>query len=111
MGTLPNTRQAQLEFCESHVGKWGTNPAAIGLTPAMITSLTALTSGTRETFDDATAARQTSKAATNSFYTSSNSLRAATAAPARSEPVTVTPRIRGSSIRVPIWSVLANMFV
>ncbi len=77
MGTvIPSKVLEQIEFCESHLPVWTSAPAAsIGLTAAQITSLTTLTTQTRAAYNAALAARNASKAATNTLNTSAAGMR------------------------------------
>lgn len=71
MGIVPDTRLGKIEFYEAHTlagGPWATNAAAIGLTPAAVTALGTLTTQARKAFNDAEAARQAAKTATQAFY-------------------------------------------
>jgi hypothetical protein len=71
MGVVPDTRLGKIEFYESHAlagGPWAANAAAIGLTPAAVTTLGTLTAQARAAFNAAEAARQAAKAATQNFY-------------------------------------------
>jgi hypothetical protein len=71
MGVVPDTRLGKIEFYELHAlagGPWAANAAAIGLTPAAVTTLGTLTAQARAAFNAAEAARQAAKAATQNFY-------------------------------------------
>ncbi|MFZ2875058.1 MAG: hypothetical protein WAZ94_11325 [Phycisphaerales bacterium] len=71
MGVVPDTRLGKIEFYEAHAlagGPWAVNAAAIGLTPAAVTTLGTLTTAARSAFNAAEAARQAAKAATQNFY-------------------------------------------
>jgi hypothetical protein len=68
MGVVPDTRLGKIEFYESHLPPWTSSAAAIGLTPAAVTALGVLTSTARKAYNDAEAARQAAKTATQAFY-------------------------------------------
>jgi hypothetical protein len=71
MGVVPDSRLGKIEFYEAHAlagGPWATNAAAIGLTPAAVTTLSTLTTQARAAYNAAEAARQAAKAATQNFY-------------------------------------------
>lgn len=68
MGVVPDSRLGKIEFYEAHIAPWTSNAAAIGLTPASVTSLGTLTTQARAAFNAAEAARQAARAATQNFY-------------------------------------------
>jgi hypothetical protein len=68
MGVVPESRLGKIEFYEAHIAPWTTNAAAVGLTPAAVTALGALTTQARAAFNAAEAARQAAKTATQNFY-------------------------------------------
>jgi hypothetical protein len=68
MGVVPNDRLGKIEFYEAHTAPWTANAAAIGLTPASVTALTALVTTARKAYDGHLAAQAAARAATQSFY-------------------------------------------
>lgn len=75
MAVLPETKLEQIQFCETHNPIWAANAAAIGLTPAQVTSLTGLTTAARASYNSAQTARQASKGATTTFHNNTRSMR------------------------------------
>lgn len=75
MSVLPSTKIEQIQFCEAHVPLWAAAPAAIGLTAAQVTALSAATMNARKSFDAAQAARDASKAATTSLNADAGTMR------------------------------------
>lgn len=63
-----NTKLEKIEFYEAHIAPWNTNAAAIGLTPPMVTQITTNTTAARAAYNAAIAARNASKAATQTYY-------------------------------------------
>jgi hypothetical protein len=58
----------QITFCEAHNAVWAGAAASIGVLPASVTALTTATTNARKAYNDAQAARQASKAATNNLH-------------------------------------------
>lgn len=75
MTVIPPNRQDAIIFCEAHMPVWAANAAAIGLTPAQVTSLQNFTTTARTKFNSAQAARQASVAATDDYYNAVRSMR------------------------------------
>jgi hypothetical protein len=75
MSVLPDSRKATLTFFETHEPIWTANAAAIGLTPAQTTQLSAYVAATRLTLDAAEASRAQKLADTQSFHNASDLLR------------------------------------
>lgn len=61
---IPKTVEGQILFFEQHLAPWTTNAVAIGLTAPQMTAFTTLVETARDKFNDAEAARLSSKAAT-----------------------------------------------
>ena len=80
MGTLPNGRVQQIEFCESHWPVWIAAPATIGLTAAQVTAFKALTETARAKYQGAISAREASKSATDSYHQTEDDMAAAAGA-------------------------------
>jgi hypothetical protein len=70
MGVVPDNRVAKIEFYEAHLTPWTTNAAGIGLLPASVTALGALTTAARANYNAHLAAQAAAKAATQKFYDS-----------------------------------------
>ncbi|MGD9790846.1 MAG: fibronectin type III domain-containing protein [Phycisphaerales bacterium] len=68
MTVLPNNREEQIVFCETHNDTWESNFAAIGLASDMVTLLKARTVAARGALDAALEARLASKTATSEYY-------------------------------------------
>ncbi len=68
MPILPPTRLEKLEFVEFHLAPWSTAGAAIGLTAAQMTALSAQTSAARTAYNAMMTAREMSENATQNFY-------------------------------------------
>jgi hypothetical protein len=68
MGIVPDSRLGKIEFYEAHLAPWTASAAAIGLTPASVTALDALTADARKAFNDTEVARLAAKAATQAFH-------------------------------------------
>lgn len=76
MPVVPDDRIQAIEFCETHVPVWTSAPAAaIGLTAGQVTALSGLTTTARARYQAALAARQASKAATESYYAGVSDMR------------------------------------
>lgn len=70
MPVVPNDRLGKIEFYEAHLSPWAASAAAIGLTPAQVTALTAKVTGARKAYNDHLAAQEAARAATQAFYDS-----------------------------------------
>jgi len=68
MTVVPEKRLEKIEFYEAHIAPWTTNATAIGLTGEQVTALDGLTTAARNAYDNAVAARQASKTATQAYY-------------------------------------------
>lgn len=68
MGVVPDNRLGKIEFYEAHLTPWTANAAAIGLTPASVTALGALTTAARSAYNAHVAALEAARAATANFY-------------------------------------------
>jgi len=68
MGIVPNTRLGKIEFYEAHIQPWATNATQIGLTSGQVTALMGQTAAARVAYNQAQAARDAAKAATQTFY-------------------------------------------
>ncbi len=76
MGVLPNTKIEQIQFCEAHLPVWNAAPpATIGLSSTQLSTLTALTTTARKSFDDAQLKRQASKTATQTLTSDTAAMR------------------------------------
>lgn len=65
MNVLPKAVIERIQFCETHLPVWAQDPAAVGLTAAMVAELAAETAAARQAYDAAETARQASMAATH----------------------------------------------
>lgn len=74
MSELPASRQARLEYFEARNALWLANATAIGITAAQATAIKTATQANRADFGTMEVARGASKAATNTFYTSNNTM-------------------------------------
>lgn len=68
MAIVPNTRLGKIEFYEAHIQPWAANAANIGLTSAQVAALMSQTAAARVAYNQAQAARDAAKAATQTFY-------------------------------------------
>ncbi len=68
MAIVPNTRLGKIEFYEAHIQPWATNATGIGLTQAQVTALMTQTGAARVAYNQAQAARDAARAATQTFY-------------------------------------------
>ncbi len=64
MGVVPQTINGKIQFFETHLPVWAKDPAAIGLTPAQILTMTNDVAQARADYDAAQAGRSTAKALT-----------------------------------------------
>lgn len=72
---IPETRLAQIEFCESHVPVWTGAPATIGLLPAQCTLLSTLTGDARTAYELAVIARNTARSSTQAYHDKVDAMR------------------------------------
>lgn len=106
MGVVPDTRLGKIEFYEAHLAPWTTNAAAIGLTPASVTALGALTTQARAAFNAAEAARQAARAATQAFH---DAVRAMHSGPGAGQDMIDTIRNFAETKNLPNVYVLAQI--
>lgn len=106
MGVVPDSRLGKIEFYEAHIAPWTSNAAAIGLTPASVTALGGLTSAARKAYNDAEAARQAAKTATQAFY---DAVRAMHNGPGAGQDMIDQIRVRAQSTNNPNVYVLAQI--
>lgn len=106
MGVVPDSRLGKIEFYEAHIAPWTSNAAAIGVTPASVTSLAALTTTARKAYESAESARQAAKAATQAFY---DAVRAMHSGPGAGQDMIDQIRVRAQSTNNPNVYVLAQI--
>jgi hypothetical protein len=75
MGVLPDTRLAQLEYCESKNPVWTAQAANLNLTTGMMTTLVSLTTAARAQYNAMVAAHSAARAATQSWYDAQEAMR------------------------------------
>lgn len=75
MPILPDSRVALVEFCELHVPVWQAAAAAIGLSPAQLTTLDSLTKAARLKYNAQQTAKNAARSATGQFYDGEAALR------------------------------------
>lgn len=68
MAIVPDSRLGKIEFYEAHIQPWAANATDIGLTSAQVTTLMSQTAAARVAYNQAQAARDAAKAATQTFY-------------------------------------------
>jgi hypothetical protein len=76
MAILPQSNIEVLEFFEAHNVGWSAVPAAIGLTPLMMTEIINLTNAARSAYDTNQIQRDVAKASTQQWYNAIEALRA-----------------------------------
>jgi hypothetical protein len=64
MAIVPNTNIGKLTFYEAHIPRWTLTPAAIGLTAAECSALSALITGARKAYNDQQVAIEAARSAT-----------------------------------------------
>ncbi len=74
MSELPRTRQERLEYFEARTLLWNANALTIGLSAAQATAIKNAAIANRADFNAMEIARGASKAATNTFYTTNNTM-------------------------------------
>lgn len=74
MSELPQSRQGRLEYFEARASLWLGNATNIGITSTQASALKAAAGVNRSDFDSMQIARDAAKAATNTFYTTNNTL-------------------------------------
>lgn len=106
MSIVPESRLGKIEFYEAHTAPWTANAAAIGLTPASVTGLTALVTAARAAFNAAEAARQAAKTATQNYY---DKVRAMHSGPGAGQDMIDTIRVYAQSKNDPNVYTLAQI--
>ncbi len=72
---LPDSRLDTIQWFEARIADWTANAVAIGLTGEQVTSLAALVTAARASYDASQAARAASKASTTTFYNDTDAMR------------------------------------
>lgn len=106
MAIVPDDRLGKIEFYEAHMTPWTTNALAIGLTSTSVTALGALVTAARTAYNNAEAARQAAKAATQSFY---DAVRAMHSGPGAGSDMIETIKNYAQSKNLPNVYVLAQI--
>jgi len=109
MSIVPDSRLGKIEFYEAHAlvgGPWAVNAAGIGLLPAAVTALGALTTQARAAFNAAEVARQAAKTATQNFY---DKVRAMHSGPGAGQDLIDTIRVYAESKNDPNVYTLAQI--
>lgn len=75
MAVLPETTIEQIQFCETHYPVWEVAPTTIGLTAGQVAALKTKTISARDSYNNAQAARDASKAATTTLNTQAGLMR------------------------------------
>lgn len=75
MSVLPQSRQDQIAFCETHADVWQTNAAGLGVSVLTVTAMKTQMQAARNALIAAEQARDAAKAKTLSFYSATATMR------------------------------------